>query len=411
MAVLGLAVLGVLAVVVQQYLGGRLGDDAASTGATAAKSRGAPRILVQPFRSTGDEQSLPLAFGMSEEIMSRLAHYRELKVHVGASGYFEGHEPAIEPVDAAQVDYVLTGSLRADDRTIRVEPRLVNARSGQQVWTTTYDVPFGLANVWSIVDALAGEVATTVGEPYGPLFDAEVARIEGADVRNVDSYHCLLRFLFALQTVSEGAHGRATACFEHVLASDPMSSMSWARLAALYRMEYLHAYNPKPDAEPPLDRALEAARNALDIDHDNAFAHEELAFVSLLRDDPVGFEESIARALALNPSADIRAAIGINFVKMGDTERGFALIEQGMADSPRAPPFFFLGYVVNALRIHDDQAAFTWAERMATPGWPLSQAVLAAVAARTINNGQSCIAAKRFIVHADIYAAFTEIQD
>jgi tetratricopeptide (TPR) repeat protein len=162
-----------------------------------------------------------------------------------------------------------------------------------------------------------------------------------------------------------------------------MSSMSWARLAALYRMEYLHEYNPKPDAEPPLDRALEAARKALDIDHDNAFAHEELAFVSLLRDDPVGFEESIARALALNPSADIRAAIGINFVKMGDTERGFALIEQGMADSPRAPPFFFLGYVVNALRMHDDQAAFTWAERMATPGWPLSQAVLAAVAART----------------------------
>jgi hypothetical protein len=91
----------------------------------------------------------------------------------------------------------------------------------------------------------------------------------------------------------------------------------------------------------------------------------------------------MTRALALNPSADVRAAIGVNLVKLGDAQRGFALIEKGMAESPRAPPFFFVGYLVNAVREHDDEAAFKWAERMAAPDWPLSQAVLAAFAART----------------------------
>ncbi len=42
------------------------------------------------------------------------------------------------------------------------------------------------------------------------------------------------------------------------------------------------------------------------------------------------------------------------------------------------------------------------------PSANLDRAVEAAVAGRTVNNGQSCIAAKRFIVHTDVYDNFTE---
>jgi hypothetical protein len=68
-----------------------------------------------------------------------------------------------------------------------------------------------------------------------------------------------------------------------------------------------------------------------------------------------------------------------------------------VAESPRTPPFFFLGYVVHALRMQDREAAYHWAERMATPDWPLSQAVLAAVAALTGHDDRAHQAAKRLL--------------
>jgi hypothetical protein len=68
-----------------------------------------------------------------------------------------------------------------------------------------------------------------------------------------------------------------------------------------------------------------------------------------------------------------------------------------MAESPRAPPFFFLGYTVNALRMHDYAAAFRWAQRMATPDWPLSQAMLAATAALAGHEDRAHVAAERLL--------------
>ena len=368
-ALFGVVAVAILAVAAAFSL--RSEREPAVLDAQAAVPKHKVRVLVEPFVAVGEAEDAAIALGLTDEVMSRLARYRDVEIYVG------GAARATDPV----VDYILSGSVRNTERAIRVAPRLVAADSGRQVWTQAYERDHGSDTVWNIVDAVAEQVAANVGEPYGPLFDAEVARVHGGEDAVSDVYHCGLRFLFAIQVMSPDAHARATACFEHVVAVDPTSSMAWARLASLYRMQYQHDFNVEDDATPPLDRAYDAALRALDADYRNAFAHEELGFVALLRDDRQTFEDSIARALELSPTADIRNAIGANFIRMGETERGLALLDEGIAISPRSPPMFFVGHVVEAMRMCDFEAAVAWNERMEASRWPMSQAFMAANAA------------------------------
>jgi adenylate cyclase len=362
----------------------------AREAATAPAPQTALRVYVEPFDAPKDPDLTHLALGITEEIMTRLGAYTDLQVFV-------------MPLGSAAADFRLSGSIASEADEIRVASQLVDARSGERIWAAEYAEPLAADGVWTVVDAVSSAVTATVGEPYGPVFDAEVARTAAA--AEVDPYHCLLRFLFALQVISEPAHARATTCFEKVVATNPHSSTSWARLAALYRMEYLHAFNTRAGERPPLERAANAVRQALDRDPNNPFAHQEMAFLCLLRDDRAGFERAVARTLALQPSADIRAALGINFVKMGEVERGLELIDQGIADSPRAPPFFFMGYVVQALRTQDYEAAYKFAQRMATRDWPFSQAVLAAAAALAGRPERAHQAAERLLELRPTFAA------
>lgn len=348
------------------------------------------RIHVQEFRSLDSADMPHIALGITEEIMIRLGGYPDLQLFVAPGG-------------STVADFVLSGSIDLAGDAIRVVPQLVDARSGKQVWSAQYTEPLATDSVWKVVESVSGAVAAAVGEPYGPMFDAEVERTAATSAS--DPYHCLLRFLFALQVISEPAHGRATACFEAAVAADPHASMAWARLAALYRMEYLHAFNAKAGAPPPLERAETAVRRALELDPRNPFANQEMAFLQLLLGDRTAFESFVARTLDLNPSADIRAALGINFIKMGEVERGLALVDRSIADSPRAPPFFFMGYVVQALRENDYAAAYKAAQRMVTRDWPFSQAVLAATAALAGDPQRARTAAARLLELRPTFAA------
>jgi TolB-like protein/DNA-binding winged helix-turn-helix (wHTH) protein len=114
--------------------------DAAVISAAPAKS-----IAVLPFLDLTTQQMDEEYFadGMTEELIDRLSKVPGLRVPAPASSfYFKGKNiPVPEIAKSLGVVYVLFGSVRESDATLRIAVRLIRAENGYVIWSETYDRP------------------------------------------------------------------------------------------------------------------------------------------------------------------------------------------------------------------------------------------------------------------------------
>jgi len=132
-----------------------------STFPAAAAAMHVPRsIAVLPFLDLTDAMNEePFADGMSEELIDQLSKLPNLQVSAPtASFYFKGKQATVADIGKSLgVTYVLDGSVRKSDTTLRVASRLVRADDGFVVWAETFDRP--LDDRLRVQDDIAGEVA------------------------------------------------------------------------------------------------------------------------------------------------------------------------------------------------------------------------------------------------------------
>jgi transcriptional activator of cad operon len=112
-----------------------------------AYKRDAPQnsVAVLPFLDLTSQQMNEEYFadGMTEELIDELSKIRGVRVPAPTSSfYFKGKQLTVaEMAKSLGVAYVLDGSIRKSDATLRVAVRLIRADDGFVVWSQTYDRP------------------------------------------------------------------------------------------------------------------------------------------------------------------------------------------------------------------------------------------------------------------------------
>jgi TolB-like protein/Flp pilus assembly protein TadD/nuclear transport factor 2 (NTF2) superfamily protein len=151
----------------------------------------------------------------------------------------------------------------------------------------------------------------------------------------------------------------------------------WAMLSWLYRAEYTHGYNARPDA---MDRALAAARRAVNLAPSSQLAHAALASSHFFRGEIGEFRAEAERALALNRMQGYTTAfLGLHFAYSGDWEHGCAVVEKALHLNPNHPGWFWLPLAMNAYRAHEGQRALEYTSKINMPGLWTAQVALAVV--------------------------------
>jgi transcriptional activator of cad operon len=125
---------------------------------TAAPARS---VAVLPFLDLTSEAMNEEYFadGMTEELIGKLARIPDLRVpSPTASFHFKGKDVTVTDfAHSLGVAYVLDGSVRKSDTTLRISARLIRFADGYVVWSETYDRPEG--DELGVQEDIAGEVA------------------------------------------------------------------------------------------------------------------------------------------------------------------------------------------------------------------------------------------------------------
>lgn len=332
LAIIGLAVV----VAVGAYAAISLGRHR-SLSASPADSGQEPlnAIAVLPFANLSPAADNEyFSDGMTEELITALSRVPGLRVVARTSAFAFKHKDIDLAALARQlhVSRVVEGSVRREHQRLRVSARLIDSKSGYEMWSEDYDRD--LKDVFSVQDDIARAIAAAVGSKLDSTAShrALPGRLVRPSTKNLEAYDLYLRARRMREQRGESALRGAISLLATAIHKDTAFADAYAALALTYYVLPSYADISEDSIDPLIlanaNRALQLdpasvegeialsglddnewkwgeaerrVRRAIDLDSSSAPAHEQYAI--LLRTEG-RFPESIAehhRAATLDP--------------------------------------------------------------------------------------------------------------
>ncbi len=283
----------------QPDTGERLGDLLGSKRDPTPNS-----IAVLPFvNMSGDPRNDYLGEGLSEELSNRLTRIPELRVAARTSAFaFKGKDMGVSEIaDKLGVSYVVEGSVRRQANHIRVYAALVEAASGSNRWSNSYESP--TADLFEIDSDMAAQVIKALELVLGKR-SATATLHPGAGIGVAYDFY-LQGLAYLRQPANAKTLGAAEELFRRALAEQPDLARAQAGLCETRVERYVLERVPAHVAV-----AEEACANAQALDSGAHEVHLAIGGLRLATGDAAAAESAYRRALALVPQSS-DALIGL----------------------------------------------------------------------------------------------------
>jgi serine/threonine-protein kinase len=295
-------------------------------------------IAVLPFDNLSrDPDNAFFAEGVQDEVLTRLAKVADLKViaRTSTQKFKSSSENLPEIARQLGVAHVLEGSVQKSGDQVRVNVQLINAVTQSHLWADTYDRK--LTDIFAVESDIAKTIADRL---QAQLSGAEKSAIAKQPTGNPEAYELYLKGRHFWNRRTEPDLRKAIDFFQQAIGKDSAYALAYAGLADCYAV--MPNYSDDPP-KPNIDRAIAAARRAIELDDSLAEAHSALgnALSNDLRFTEV--EAAFKRGFSLNP----------NYASAhqwyGETLQSLGRFEEAVAELRRARELDPLSLIINSI--------------------------------------------------------------
>ena len=303
-----------------------------------------PVIAVLPFRNLSDDSEQEyFSDGISEDLITALSRLRWFFVIARNSSFtYKGKVVHIKQVGRELgASYVVAGSVQKSGDRVRITAQLNDVASGSHVWADRYDRE--AADVFAVQDEITEAIVAAI-EPQ--IYAAESFRARSKPPSSMDAWELVMRAMSHYNRVSARDHATVQELLQKAITIDPNYCQALGVLSCSYTFA---AHMGWVDAGVVVPLAERAARAAVRIDSEDAWAHHALGAVYLITSQ---FDDALAEtelALKLNPSfshAQNYYATALAF--SGRWQEAIEAVQRALRLSPR-DPFLALNYGSAAL--------------------------------------------------------------
>lgn len=304
---------------------------------TETKAPDPTSIAVLPFDNlSADPEIAFFSRGVSEEILNSLAGVDGIRV-IGRTSSFSMKDRA-RSVDEIRsilgVDHLLDGSVRISGERVRITAQLIDAMSGEQVWSESYDRE--LNDVFGIQAEIASIVENRLRTGLADLSSVEVPPPPAA-TPDFETYQIYLQGVEAYRRRYVLPEDAAVPILTRVLKMEPDFLPAYAYLAAAHSVAAISQLEVGrfEEAQKSQAETRRIATKVLEQDPENSLALSALGAIHFQNEEFVESRRFYERAIASNPSEETATMFLQALLRcVGDGEAALTVLETAQLYNP-----------------------------------------------------------------------------
>lgn len=264
---------------------------------TGARGKTIESLAVLPLQNLSqDLEQEYFSDGMTDALITQLYKASTLRVtsHTSVTRFKGTTKSLPEIAKELNVDAVIEGSVMRSGNRVRIDVKLVQARTEQNLWAETYDRDLG------DVLRLQSEVAQSVARRVQMMTPAQQSRLHPIPAVDPQAYEAYLKGHSYLLAPTRASLKQARAYFEEAIRRDPGFALAYVGLGDSYTELGTYRYIAPQDA---YRHGSDAIHKALQLDESLGEAHSSLGYLEWqFAWDWQAAEKELRYAVDLNPN-------------------------------------------------------------------------------------------------------------